>query len=262
MPATQPFDANASAFNNYLSSPWGRLLHNVTRANVDRHLERRPLRILDAGGGNGVDAIPFAAQGHEVTVLDSSAELLNEARYHAQEEGVAGWMEFYEAELTTIPAIFPDAKFDVILCHNVLQYVEDLGAALGAICNPLLPGELLSVICINRYSEPYREALQQLQPGKAYAKLNDSTIFSQIFKLDVKAYTADDLRQALQEVGCAQLAQYGIRCVSDYIPNNDLMNDAAFFAELEQLEYAMSARYPYYLLARFFQIIAEKVKPL
>jgi S-adenosylmethionine-dependent methyltransferase len=260
MALSQPFDANASAFNDYLNAPWGRLLHNISQANVQRHLAdrgERPLRILDAGGGGGTDAISFARQGHPVAVLDPSAELLNEARHNAQAAGVTERVEFYEAELAVIPNLFPEAIFDLVLCHNVLQYIE-VGAALEAISHSLLPGGLISVICINRYSEAYREALQQLQPAAAYAKLDTKTIFSSVFKVAVQAYSADDVIQSLQEAGCALLAHYGVRCVYDYIPKNDIKDEPAFFAELERLEHAMSDKYPYYLLARFFQIIARK----
>jgi S-adenosylmethionine-dependent methyltransferase len=261
MALSQPFDANASAFNDYLNAPWGRLLHNISQANVQRHLAEdggRPLRILDGGGGNGTDAISFAAQGHTVAILDPSAELLNEARRNAQAAGVTERVEFHEAELAAIPKLFPEAIFDVVLCHNVLQYVEDMGAALEAICHPLLPGGLVSVICINRYSEPYREALQQLQPGAAYEKLDAKTIFSSVFNVPMRAYAAKEMREAMQQAGFVPLAHYGVRCVYDYIPNNDIKDEPAFFAELERLEYAMSDKYPYYLLARFFQIVARK----
>ncbi len=257
MAAAQPFDSNASAFGTYQSSPWGRLLHDVSCANVQRRLDGSPLRILDAGGGNGVEAIFFAAQGHTVAVLDPSVELLNQARRNAQTAGVAERMEFYEAELAAIPRLFPEAKFDLILCHNVLQYVEDVEEALRAIRQPLSPDGLISIICINRYSEPYREALQQLNPGAAYEKLDTRTIFSSVFKVPVRAYAAEEMSQTLQKVGCVVLAQYGVRCVYDYIPN-DQKNDTTFLADLERLEYAISGKYPYYLLARFFQLIVGR----
>jgi hypothetical protein len=60
-------------------------------------------------------------------------------------------------------------------------------------------------------------------------------------------------------MGCSIVAQYGIRCVNDYIPNNDIKNDPVFFAEIEKLEYAMSDKFPYYLVARSFHIVAQKV---
>ena len=55
------------------------------------------------------------------------------------------------------------------------------------------------------------------------------------------------------------VGQYGIRCVNDYIPNNDIKSALTFFAGLEKLEYAMSDRFPYYLIARFFHLVAQKV---
>ena len=257
MPSTEPFDANASAFSDYQRSPWGRLLHDVATSNVQRHLDEQPLRVLDAGGGNGVEAILFAGQGHSVTILEPSVALLGEARANAEAAGVAARMEFHQAEIADIPALFAEARFDLILCHNVLQYVDDTAAALKAICHALLPGGLLSVICVNRYSEAYREALQHHDPGAALDKLDTGAIFSGVFKTEVRAYAAEEVSQALGELGCALLAQYGVRCVYDYIPN-ELKNDPTFLVELERLEHALSGRYPYYLLARFFQIIVRK----
>jgi S-adenosylmethionine-dependent methyltransferase len=264
MSATERFDAHASAYHDYLSSPWGRLLHNISTANVQRHIaERYPqqdhvLRILDVGGGTGVDAIPFAAQGHSVSILDPSIELLKTARHNAQAAGVSERVQFYKAELASIPKLFPQGHFDIILCHNVLQYVSDLRGALEAILYALVPSGFISTICVNRYSEPYRMALQQLRPDMAYEHLNTSTIFSGVAKVDVQAYTAEEMSRAFQEVGSSLLAHYGLRCVFDYIPDNDRKNDPAFLAELEHLEFAMSQMYPYYLLARFFQLIVRK----
>lgn len=259
MPSTEPFDTHASTFSDYQRSPWGRLLHDISGANVQRHLDGEALRILDVGGGNGVDAVTFARQGHSVAILDPSVELLDEARTNADAAGVMGLVEFHEAELAAIPGLFPEAGFDVVLCHNVLQYVDDMKAALEVICSALVPNGLISVMCVNRYSEAYREALQQLRPGAALEKLDTKTIFSGVFKTDVKAYAAEEVSEVLRELGCVVLGRYGVRCVFDYIPNNELKNDPAFFAELERLEHAMSGRYPYYLLARFFQIVARTI---
>jgi len=54
------------------------------------------------------------------------------------------------------------------------------------------------------------------------------------------------------------LGYFGLRCVVDYLTDNQPKFNPAYFAELEELEYAMTDRYPYYLLARMFQIIVQK----
>jgi S-adenosylmethionine-dependent methyltransferase len=54
------FDAKLSAFKEMQNAPWGRLRYSVVMANLKRHLPERPLRILDAGGGNGLDTVLLA----------------------------------------------------------------------------------------------------------------------------------------------------------------------------------------------------------
>jgi ubiquinone/menaquinone biosynthesis C-methylase UbiE len=255
------FDEKLSAFKEQQNAPWGRLRYGIAFTNLQRHLDDGPLRVLDAGGGNGLDAIPFAARGHAVALLDYSTEMLAEARRNAEANGVAERMTFHQADLAAIPSLFPEAQFDVVLCHNVLQYVGDVGTALKAMCHALRPGGLISILSVNRYSEAYRQALQQLNLDAAYRSLDATSIMTTIFGVRVQAYAAEDLRQPLQEAGYSVVGEYGVRCVCDYIPNNDIKSDPAFFTQLERLEYAMSDKYPYYLLARYFQVIARKTVP-
>ena len=254
----QVFGDRLPAFKELQDAPWGRLCHTIGLANLQRHLDGQPLRILDAGGGNGLDAISLAAQGHTVTLLDLTGEMLTEARRNAETSGVVDRMAFYQADLAAIPDLFPEAQFDLIMCHNVLQYAGDLDASIRAVCHPLGPGGLISIMCVNRYSEPYRQALMQLDLDAAYASLDAKTIFAYTFGVPVQAYVAEDLVGPLEQAGCSVVGRYGVRCVNDYIFDNHLKYDPAFFARLERLELALTDRYPYYLLARFFQLIARK----
>lgn len=257
----QLFDDRLSAFKENQNTPWGRLRYGLAFANVRRHLDARSRRVLDAGGGNGLDAIPFGAQGHTVALLDYSAEMLAEARRNAEADGIAERMTFHQADLTAIPTLFPEAQFDVVLCHNVLQYVDDVGAALRAMCHVLRPGGLISLVSVNRYSESYRQALQRLDLDAAYTNLDATSIMTVVFGVPMRAYAAEEMRQPLREAGCAVLGEYGLLCVCGYIPNNDIKYDPVFFAKLERLESAMSDKYPYYLLARYFQVVARKEQP-
>jgi S-adenosylmethionine-dependent methyltransferase len=59
-------------------------------------------------------------------------------------------------------------------------------------------------------------------------------------------------------LGCILLGHFGLRCIVACLTNNESKTDPTYFAELEKLEYAMTDQYPYYLLARMFQIIVQK----
>ena len=259
MPLPHVFDSHMPAWKEWQNAPWGRLRYKIGQMNLFRHLPEGTLRVLDIGGGNGLDAIPLAALGHQLTLVDFSPEMLAEARVNAWELGVSDMMTFHQADLTTLPALFPEPVFDVILCHNLLPYVEDASAAIRTICQALQPGGLLSIICVNGYSDAYRAALQQGDLAAAVRQLEAETNYTSLFEVEVRHYTAQEMVQPLQKAGCVVIGNYGVRCICDYLPNNDLKTNPASFAQLEQLEYAMSDQYPYYLLARFFQIIARKV---
>lgn len=259
---TKSFNEKLSAWKEYQQAPWGRIFYNVSQANVRRHIQefQHPLNILDVGGGNGVDAITYAQQGHSVTIIDVSAEMLADACRNAEIANVTERITCCHADLAELSTLFLEPEFDVILCHNVVQYVENLTSTLQTISYPLKPNGILSLIGGNRYSEAYREALQEHNFQAAQAKLDAHTIQSGVFETAIRLYRSQEVIELLQTVGFSIIKEYGIRCVWDYIPNNEVKTVPNVFVQLEQLEHAMSGKYPYYLLARYFQIIAHKIK--
>jgi len=116
------FDENVFAFEKEQYAPWGQLRYRISFANIQRHIRDQPLRLLDVGGGNGLDTIAFARQGHKVSLLDSSEKMLLEARRKAEKLNLASRITFHQANLLDIPAIFNEGDFDLIVCHQSLDY--------------------------------------------------------------------------------------------------------------------------------------------
>jgi S-adenosylmethionine-dependent methyltransferase len=254
------FNTSIARWRQSLNEPWNRLRYTLYQANLKRHLPAPPLQILDVGGGSGSDAIPLALQGHTVTLVDYSEKMLAEAHHQAIAQNVADRLTFYQADLASLPTLFPQPTFDLVLCHNVIQYVPDLPAAIQAICAPLLPGGLLSLISINPYSDTFQAALLRLDLDEAHQNLDAREIYTPVFDTTLRRYTAEELIPALEAARCPLLGHYGIRCVTDYIYDNERKYDPEFYDKLQRLELALTDRYPYYLLARLFQLIARKVQ--
>jgi S-adenosylmethionine-dependent methyltransferase len=260
MSSPDAFDDKVESWKEHQHTPWSRLYYSISRANLSRHLPKseRPLHFLDVGSGNGLDSIYYAQQGHRITLIDHSPAMLEEARARAVAAGVDDQASYHLASVAEIPSLLSAARFDVVLCHGVAHYVEDLASLLRCICHPLRSGGMLSLISINRYSEPYREALLWRDMDAAQARLNAQTAESSVFGTSIRLRTARQVIDQLDEGGCTLVSQYGVRCVNDYISDNDIKHDPVFFRELERLEKAISGQYPYYLLARDFQIIARR----
>ena len=249
------FNAGLADWKEWQEASWGRLYYTVVRANLQRHLGERPLHILDAGGGNGPDALYFAARGHRVTLLDFSTGMLADARRVAEARGLTTHLTFHHADCLAVPDLFPAQTFDVVLCHNVLQYVDDAGALLRALCVPLKPRGVLSVIGMNRYSEVYRAVFGQGDLITAYARLDARNEVTPVFGATMRLYTADEMAPALRSLGCEVVGHYGVRCVADYLPNDGRKDDPQFYADLARLECALATTHPYNLVARYFHLI-------
>ncbi|MEU4761608.1 methyltransferase domain-containing protein [Actinosynnema sp. NPDC023794] len=237
-------------------APWGRLRYTQAEANLARHLPSASVSVLDLAGGDGADALRLARRGHHVTVVDRSAEMLAEAeRAFAGAELPA---QLVEADLADLPEDVR-VEHDVVLAHNVIQYLPDPAAALRAAVGLVAPGGLLSVIALNRHAEPLRHATQHLDPAAALTALDTDQARTQTFDTTLTLYTADQVRDWLPD--CALVGHYGIRAVTDYVSDNDRKHDPAFFADLERLELALAHRMPYPLLARFFHLVFRRGNP-
>ena len=256
--APEVFNSHVGVWMAEQAEPWNQLKYAVTQANLARHLPPGPLAVLDAGGGNGADSLPLARAGHTVTIVDYSAEMLGEATRQAAEPGVIGRLTTHTADLLSLPALFPQTQFDVVLCHNVVQYVDDAPALLVALSAVLKPGGLLSLIGMNRYAAPYRTAFFRGDLRAAYEQLDKHVERTLLFETPAHLYSADEMRALLPAAGLAPLADYGIRCIYDYWGDNERKRDPAVIAQLDRLEMALADRHPYKLLARFFHIIAER----
>lgn len=70
-------------------------------------------RILDLACGSGRHAVTLASEGYEVTGLDSSPQMIEAAKYHAKEKGVAA--QFYVADMRQVIELI-EGPFDLIIC--------------------------------------------------------------------------------------------------------------------------------------------------
>src|ERR1700724_3438454 len=140
---SERFQSGANQYAAYLETPEGRLRSDSAFANVEDFLPRskaeKSLCALDVGCGTGATAIRLARLGMHVTLLDSSPAMLDIAKGTAREAGVTGKVVLQHGDATELAKLFHTRSFDVILCHNILEYCDDPGAVLRGAAPPL-PG--------------------------------------------------------------------------------------------------------------------------
>jgi 2-polyprenyl-3-methyl-5-hydroxy-6-metoxy-1,4-benzoquinol methylase len=91
----------------------------------------KPKRILDFGGGVGLNAFLLAHAGFDVTLADLDSVSLRFARFRAERHGVH--LKLWSSDVEPAP---PDEKYDVILALDVLEHLPR--AELDAVVDKLI----------------------------------------------------------------------------------------------------------------------------
>jgi len=108
------WDERSTSYDAYFNTFGGKLDEYLRWKLIKEYLpEDKAARILDAGGGTGMVALPLAGMGYEVTVSDLSPGQLRVAEEKLRRHGLSEKVEVIEADIAALP--FPDELFDLVL---------------------------------------------------------------------------------------------------------------------------------------------------
>ncbi len=103
-----------------------------------------PGTALDAGCGEGADAIWLAERGWRVTAVDFSAVALDRGAARAAERGLADRIEWLHADLGTWTP--PEGRFDLVTAHYLHSRGADRTALFERLAAAVAPGGTLLVV--------------------------------------------------------------------------------------------------------------------
>lgn len=126
------------------------LLKHDMLAGVQEIASGRQLQILDAGGGMGQISRWLAGMGHQIVLCDISAEMLGIAAAENELEGLQDQITIIQAPLQDLPALLPERKFDLILLHGVIEWMQEPFTAIEALTPMLVDTGAISLLYFNR----------------------------------------------------------------------------------------------------------------
>jgi S-adenosylmethionine-dependent methyltransferase len=262
--ARSPFDDAARGWLQWQETPWGRLRYRLVEHSLATAAEGigPGCRVLDVGGGDGGDSLALAARGHEVTILDNSPALLALAEEKAVAVGLEHKLKTVRADLGDLVAGTQPAgletDYDLVLCHNVVQYTPDTAETVGAVARTARAGGTVSLLAPNPAMDVLAAAVRGGDPVGALVLLGADTVRSQTFDHDMRRVERREAESALLEHGCAVTHRFGVRCVIDLIPDDERKHDEDFLAELERLELALCDQEAFQHTARFWHLLAVR----
>ena len=204
-----------------------RLRRHVRTAVVGRAVQRtdrtdgadrqRPPRCRRRGWRDGWFAVPLAGQGHRVTVVDPSPDALAALERRAAEARLEGRVKAVQGDAADLYHLLGPESADVVLCHGVLEVVDDPRAALRGVVAVLRPDGLASVLVAQRYAAVIARAVAGHLADARHALRDPAGRWG----------TADPLPRRFDEPGVRDLFEaadvrvlqvHGVRVLADLVP--------------------------------------------
>lgn len=219
-----------------------------------------PAEVVDIGGGTGGFAVRVAGLGHRVTVVDPSPDALAILTRRAEESGVADLVSGRQGDLGTLSDLVPTGSADVVLCHGVLEIVEDPAVALAAIADVLRPGGSLSLLVSQRHAAVVARAMaghfsqaRALLEETAGGRVGDGSGRS-----GTRRFTVEEVTAVLDDAGFDTVALHAVRVFADLVPSSLVDLEPAAAERLVELEKAVADRPEYLPLGTQVHVLARR----
>ncbi len=206
----------------------------------------RNQKMLDFGSGTGVTADHFA-RSNDVVAVEPSLEAINERwQTHPYHQLIGSTEQLRK---------LPDESFDVILCHNVLEYTEDRAEITKEFARLLKPEGLLSIVKHNRAGRVMQMVVLLNDFDRAQALLDG---------MDGSAQQYGTIRyyeDSAVEEWCDQLQivkTLGMRSFWDLQQNQEIQKDEDWQKKMVGVEMRVSDMEEYKAIAFFHHLLIRK----
>jgi SAM-dependent methyltransferase len=203
-------------------------------------------KLLDFGSGSGITADHFAAD-NEVVAVEPSDDMINCCIRDNQYLQLKGSLDVLKK--------IEDETFDIILCHNVLEYAQERLDIVKEFARILKSGGILSVVKHN----PSGRAMQMVVLLNDFEHANDlldgKCGHAQNFGA-INYYKDEDIIKWSDAFSINKI--YGIRTFWDLQQNQDIHKDMEWQEKMLSIETRVSEIDEFKAIASFHHIILQK----
>ena len=223
------FDELASRFAQKIyGGAKGAIRLAVLQADLAEVLPDTPLRVLDVGAGLGHMSLWLAERGHQVTLAEPAAPMLDGARARFAEAGQQA--TFIQAPWQELPGQLAE-PYDLVICHAVLEWLAEPETILPVLHQLTRTDGWLSLAFYNRDALVYRNLLKgHLRKLRSDSLAGEKQSLTPQKPLDPRA-----LRAQLEPIWQVE-KESGVRVFHDYMPRE--FQAKAELADLLEMELA------------------------
>jgi S-adenosylmethionine-dependent methyltransferase len=220
----------------------------VLRGELDRQAGRT-LEVVDVGGGTGGFAVPLAEAGHRVTVVDASPDALAALTRRAAEAGVPDRVTAVQGDGDRLAGLVPAGGADLVLCHSLLEVVDEPAEVVAGLAAALRPGGAASILVANLAAA----VLARAAGGNLAAAT--ALLSAGAESHGRRRYDLASAGALLSAAGLVVEQTHGVRVVADLVPGAIADGDPD---GLLAFELAAAARPPYRDIATQLHLFARR----
>jgi S-adenosylmethionine-dependent methyltransferase len=211
-----------------------------------------PLRVLDAGCGQGTQALRLAQAGHKVTGLDISDDLLERfaSALSTQPAQVRDRVRLVHGPGEAAAELTP-GPFDLVLCHGVLMYLDDPVPMLRALAAVAADGALISLLVRNGIVPATRDGLRG-NWADAMAAFESARYVNRL-GLTARAHTPEEIDATVAPLRWRRERWHGVRVFTDHREQPAASADE--FEHILSVEREAGRRDPYRAVAALLHLL-------
>ncbi|MGV9427661.1 methyltransferase [Streptomyces sp. NPDC003656] len=232
---------------------------DVLRDALDRQVKasgRDALDVLDTGGGSGRFAVPVARLGHHVTVVDPSPNALFALERRAAEAGVADRVRGVQGDAHGLFDVVDRGGYDAVLCHGVLEYVDDPAEGVRNTVAALRPGGVLSLLAAGLGGAVLARALAGHFTEARQALRDPDGRWGDADPVPHR-FTAEQLTALVESAGLRAASVHGVRVFADLVPGVLVDTEPGALDALLRLEAAAAELPAFHSVATQIHVLGE-----
>ncbi|MFJ3652500.1 methyltransferase [Streptomyces nigra] len=226
---------------------------------LDRRVKatgRPALDVLDTGGGSGNFAVPLARLGHRVTVVDPSPNALFALERRAAEADVADRVQGVQGDAHGLFDVAERGAYDIVLCHGVLEYVDDPAEGVRNAVAALRPEGVLSLLAAGLGGAVLARALAGHFTEAKRALEDPDGRWGQGDPVP-RRFTVDQLTGLVEGAGLRVGAVHGVRVFADLVPGVLVDTEPGALEALLKLEEAAAELPAFHSVATQLHVLGE-----